>query len=321
MEQRLHESPDDANALFLSSQIHGAFGDRTSPLVLAERAVKLDGNVARYHRQIAEIQGVMAQHSGVFQTFGLARRFRKEIDTALELDPKDTQAHHDLLEYYLLAPGIVGGDPKKADGVARQIAAISEREGYLAAARIAEFHKDAAAMETALRHAVELPPPSYKATMVLATFRINPAHRDEAEAATLARTAIEMDSRRVEAYGILASIYAGRSEWSALDALFAKAAEAVPDDWTPYYCAAERLLTDNHDLRRAEQCLHKYLSQDSEGNQPTASDAHWKLGLVLQAAGQKKKAAQEYTTAVELDPLSPAAHELKRLRSGSGGAN
>ena len=52
----------------------------------------------------------MAQHSNAFQQLFLARRFRKEIDTALSLDSHDTQALRDLMEFYLLAPGLAGGD-------------------------------------------------------------------------------------------------------------------------------------------------------------------------------------------------------------------
>src|SRR5579872_4814100 len=63
VEARLHEAPNDPLAHFLLSQIRNAFGDRASPLPLAEKAVALDGRTAKYHRQVAEVLGVMAQHS------------------------------------------------------------------------------------------------------------------------------------------------------------------------------------------------------------------------------------------------------------------
>ena len=141
VEARLREAPDDALATFLLSQIRSAFGDRSSPLALAEKAVALDGRTAKYHRQIAEVVGVAAQHAGAIQQLFLARRFRKEIDAALSCDPQDIQALGDLLEFYLLAPGIAGGDPRKAVEVASRIAAIDAAEGFLARARIAQFHK------------------------------------------------------------------------------------------------------------------------------------------------------------------------------------
>ncbi len=81
VESQIRNDPRDAMANFLFSQIRNAFGDRESPLVFAEKAVSLDGRVAKYHRQIAEVIGVRAQHSGMLQQLVLARRFKKEIDT------------------------------------------------------------------------------------------------------------------------------------------------------------------------------------------------------------------------------------------------
>jgi len=126
-EARLREDPRDALPNFLLSQIRNAFGDRESPLVFAEKAVSLDGGVAKYHRQVAEVLGVKAQHSGIFQQLVLARRFKKEIDTAIALDPTELQALRDMMEFYLLAPGIAGGDKVKAAAMAEHIASIDSR--------------------------------------------------------------------------------------------------------------------------------------------------------------------------------------------------
>ena len=325
VQERLRESPDDPNANFLWSQIRNAFGDHASPPSLAEKAVRLDGGVARYHRQLAEVQGLMAQRAGIFQQVALARRFRKEIDAALGLDPRDTQALRDLLEFYLLAPGIVGGDSKKADAVARQIAAVDQAEGYLAEARLAEFRKDSARAEAMLRRAAEIRPPSYKAQIALAQLYLLPERRNEAAAEALGRSAIALDRGRIAGYCVLAAVYAARADWSALDAIVSTAAREVPDDPAPYYSAAERLLSDGREPVRAERYLRFYLAQEAEGNQPTAADAHWKLGLALREQGQVASAIREWKAAVQADPESPAARELKRTRTmagaRTGGAN
>jgi tetratricopeptide (TPR) repeat protein len=317
VEQRLRQAPQDADANYLLSQIRAAFGDRTSPLELATTAVRLDGGVARYHRQLAEVQGVMAQHANLFQQALLARRFRKEIDTALSLDPRDMQALRDLIEYYLMAPGILGGDTNKAEAVARQIAALDAVEGLLAGARIAEFRKDSTRTEALLQRAAKLRPPSYKAQMALAWFYLAPEHRDDAAAEALGKGALGLDGGRAEAYCVLAVSYADRANWSALETLLSSAAQAVPDDAAPYYRAADRLLTSGREPARSERYLRAYLARDPEGNQPTVADAHWKLGLALRAQGREAEAAREWRTALQLDPESPAARELKASRTAS----
>jgi len=286
VEQRLGGQTDDPNALFLWSQIANAFGDRTAPLGLAEKAVRLDGGVARYHRQLAEVLGVTAQHPGMFQQVMLARRFRKEVDTALELDPRDAQAERDLLEFYLLARGILGGDIKKAETAARRIAALDAAEGYLAEARIAEFRKDAPQTEATLRHAAEVRPASYKAQIGLAEFYLTPGRAKPAAAEGLGRKALEVDRGRAGAYCVLAAVYAEQGNWSALEETLAGSQEAVADDRAPYYRAAEQLLASGREAVRAERYLHFYLAQEPEGNEPTAAAARAELGLALRRRGQ-----------------------------------
>ena len=317
VERRLREAPEDPNAIFLSSQIRNAFGDHDSPLGLAERAVRSDGGVARHHRQLAEVQGVMGQHAGVFQQWILARRFRREIDAALGLDPHDVQAWRDLMEFYLLAPGLLGGDPNKAGTLVKPIAAIDAAEGLLAQARIAEFRKDPAQMEAMLRRAAVVRPLSYKAHMALAQFYLAPEHCNAAAAESLGRRALAIDGGRIGAYCILAEAYAERGDWSALDAVLSAATQQVPDDAAPYYRAAERMLSGGLEPARAEQYLRLYLAQEAEGDQPTAAEAHWKLGLALWAQGQDANAIREWKMAVRLDPESPAGRELKRTRNAN----
>jgi hypothetical protein len=82
VEAGVRDARGDALSNFLLSQIRGAFGDRATPLTFAEKAVGLDGRTAKYHRQIAEVLGIMAQHAGALQQLLMARRFRKEIDAS-----------------------------------------------------------------------------------------------------------------------------------------------------------------------------------------------------------------------------------------------
>jgi tetratricopeptide (TPR) repeat protein len=277
VEARIKEAPNGPLANFLLSQVHNAFGDHNTPLGLAEKAVALDPRTAKYHRQIAECLGVMAQHAGAFQQLLLARRFRKEIDSALALDPRDTQALRDLMEFYLLAPGLLGGDTRKAEETAGRIARLDAAEGFLAKARIAESRKQTVETEAWLRKAAEAQPPKYRARIALADFYLAPEHANPGGAETQAKQAIQLDPGRSAGYCVLAQLYADRADWSALDAILTVAAREVPDDWSPYYRAAERLAASGRDAARAERYVQLYASQEPEGNQPSAAAAR---GLV-----------------------------------------
>jgi tetratricopeptide (TPR) repeat protein len=317
VESGSRQSADEALRYYLLSQIRYAFGDHAAPLALAEKAVVLNGQVGKYHRQAAEVFGVQAQHAGPFQQLLLARRFRKEIGTAIEMDPRDVQARRDLLEFYLLAPGIAGGDSRKAAETAEEIGAIDAPEGFLAKARIAAFQKRVADAEGLLRKAAQVQPPSYRAQIELAHFCLDPDHLDREAAERAARRALILDSSRAEAYSVLAGIYAASGEWMALDSILKYSSLHNPDDLAPYYYAADRLLAAGHDPGRAERYLRTYLGQEAEGNEPGAPEAHWKLGLALEAQGRSAEAVAEWKQSLLLDPTSPAARELKRMRAST----
>jgi tetratricopeptide (TPR) repeat protein len=286
VEERFRQNPSDPSLCFYLSQIRNAFGDRQSPLPLAEKAVALNGGVAKYHRQLAEVLGVTAQHSNFMQQLLLARRFRKQLDTALALDPDDVQAQRDLLEFFLLAPGIAGGDSLKAAAVADRLTRINPAEGYLARARIAASEKKIRETESNLRKAVESAPAVYKARIALGEFFLTADPPRLHEAAEQGRQAEKLDAGRVEAYALLAAAHAEAGDWDALDGALVAGAAAVPDDPAPYYRAAERLCGRHTD--RAERYLRIYLQQEPEGNEPTAAEARTKLASIRPAQSPGK---------------------------------
>ena len=278
VETGARQPSDQALRQFLLSQIHNAFGDRESPLPLAEKAVALDGKVAKYHRQVAEVTGVMALHAGLWQQLLLARRFKHEIETALALDGRDPQALRDLMEFYLQAPGIVGGDKDQARATAGRIARLDAVQGFAAQARLAEAGGQTGQMETMLRRAVAAGPGNYRARVALAAFLL--AHANADEARTQAEEAIRADATRVDAYAVLAAARAQKGETGELETTLAAAERQVPDDLLPYYRAADTLLAESRDLTRAERYLQRYLAAEPEGNAPTLAEAQGILGKV-----------------------------------------
>jgi predicted Zn-dependent protease len=279
VEPRLHETPNDPLAVFLMSQINFAFGHKEAPLDLAEKAVALAPGVAKFHRQLAEALGVKAQRSNLFQQAFLARRFKKEIEAALAIDPNDIQAQRDLMEYDLLAPGLVGGDRKQAEAVAERIGRMDRGQGFLAQARIAQFYHDPGRQELMLRKAVDAAPSKYKIRIALAQFYSKERVNWDA-AAENARAAIEIDPARADGYSILAAAYASQGKWPELEATLAEADRAVPDDLTPHFRAAEASIVAGNNDTAARAELRKYLSQEPEGNEPTLTDARQKLGEI-----------------------------------------
>jgi tetratricopeptide (TPR) repeat protein len=288
VEARLRANPEDAEANYLGSMIRAAFGDRQAPMKLAEKAVARDPGVARYHRQLAEVIGVTAQHSNAFEQVFLARRFRKEIDAALALDARDPQALRDLLEYYLLAPGIVGGDKAKARETARRVAAVDATAGFSAEARIASFSGEGERAIAMLRRAVEGATASYGARMELAQAYWSGAQRNAVGAESEAKEAVRIDPGRAGGYRLLGEMYASQGRWEELEAMLATARRLVPDDLSPLYYAAIGA-SGAQERSRAEGYLKEYLGSEPEGNAPSAAEARARLAGL---SGGRKRATR-----------------------------
>ena len=86
--------------------------------------------------QVAQVVGELASSASVFKQIGLAKRYKREVEAALAIDPKHTEAMTGLIEFYNRAPGIVGGDKKKAQEIVEQIMAINKVDGCVAKARL-----------------------------------------------------------------------------------------------------------------------------------------------------------------------------------------
>ena len=67
LEPRARANPSDAEAAAGLSAVRAAYGDLDAALDLAERAVKLQPNVAAYHWQLARIVGNQAEKACVFR--------------------------------------------------------------------------------------------------------------------------------------------------------------------------------------------------------------------------------------------------------------
>ncbi len=318
VEPQYKAHPEDAELNFLMSEIDDAFGELDNARALAEKAVALKGADARYHRQLADVDGETAETASLFAKGGWAKKFKAEAEQAAALDPRNLDARFDLLEYDLQAPRLMGGGRDKAAAMADEIAKIDPAQGDLAQARIAQDAKDGAAEESWYLKALVAAPAEYGALTQLAGFYERPPQPKLDQAEKYAAQAIKAHPGRAEAYSLLASAYAAGSRWDELEGALAQAAKSVPDDLDAYYRAGLTILNEKASasaaLARAEGYFRKYLSADPEGGEPTLAHAHWRLGLVFEREGRQPEAIKELKTALQLNPnLNPAKKDLSRL--------
>ncbi len=318
LEPLAQSNPGDANLAWLLARAKAGLGDLESALKLAERALVADDSNSAYHVQVAAAAGRMAEKASLLKQLGLARRAKKELDTALSLDSNNLDALYGLMLYYYAAPSFIGGDRQKAQLMAEAMTRINPGRGYLAQARLAKDRKDSAHEEEFYLKSNEADPLFYEARVTLSSFYLEREKPDYALAARYACEALEIDPAGAQAWKNLAELAVVDQCWTELDDLLVEAERRNPLDLAPYYGAATALMRTSRHLARAEEYLRKYLAQPPDANEPSPGYAHWQLATVLEKEGRVPDAVVELELALADEPgIEGAKRDLKRLKTHS----
>lgn len=86
--------------------------------------------------------GQLAKRAGRFKAISYAKTSRRAFQTAIELDPTDVRAQFSLMQFYLLAPEMIGGDTDEATAIAERLAKQSPIDGLRAKAQLLAVDKD-----------------------------------------------------------------------------------------------------------------------------------------------------------------------------------
>lgn len=172
-----------------------------------------------------------------------ASRARQHFEKAVELNPRSIFALNDLFEYYLQAPGFLGGGKDKASSVARRIAELDSADGFYATARLAEVRKEYGAAEQHLRRAIEAAPKEVGRILDLARFLAKQGRHQESETEFLHAENLAPNSPKI-LFEKAASYIETRRNLQIARSLLKKYLDSplTPDD--PPRREAERLLRD-----------------------------------------------------------------------------
>jgi tetratricopeptide (TPR) repeat protein len=137
LDSLLKSMPDDPQVLYLSGCAHLMLNAPEVAIPVLERAVSARGDSGRYHLALGQAYGLKAMGAGVLKAVSLAKKSRKEFEKAVQLDPKNIEARLQLIQYYLMAPGIMGGGRDKALGQIRPLMDLNPFYGHL---MMAQYH-------------------------------------------------------------------------------------------------------------------------------------------------------------------------------------
>ncbi len=264
---------------FLAGKAAMQKGDADRAVELLEKAVAKRPNVAEYHYWLGNAYGTAAEKASLFRQATLGKKAKEELERAVALDPNYVDARMGLLEFYLQAPGIIGGSVEKAQEQAAEIRKHDALLGHRAYARIYNYQKKPDLARNEWLAAVKEQPASARAHNSLAGFYLG-VDKNYAAAWTEAETALKTDPSYMPALFRLGQIAANSGT----------------------------------NLPRGEESLKRYLAYQPKEGEPSLRDANYWLGMVYEKGGRKAEARASYAAALKLSPESKQIQEaLKRV--------
>ena len=196
----LHALPErgrDGAAWELIGKNYYGLGDYKKATESLEKAIALEPDNSEFHLWMGRAYGRRAETSSMITAPGYASKARQFFEKAAQLNPNNLEAQSDLFEYYLEAPGFLGGGQDKAAATAAAIARISPAEGHWAQAKLAEKRKEYSRAEQQLRRAIELAPHQVGRILDLAKLFVKQGRIQEADQSIARAEQISPDAPKV----------------------------------------------------------------------------------------------------------------------------
>ncbi|MDZ7318125.1 MAG: tetratricopeptide repeat protein [candidate division KSB1 bacterium] len=277
-EQHWQNHPGDALVASYLGRIFAREGNYEQAIIWLEQAVKLDDGNSNYHFWLGQAYGIKAQRAGVLKKASAAKHVQREFERAVALNPDNLEARFGLLQFYLMAPGIMGGSQEKAREQAAEISSRNEIQGHLAYGFIHQMNQEYAVAEK-----------EYRATMAL-------------------------DPKNAQPYHSLGYLYIQQKQYDQAIAVFENLLQIQPEETLAYLSIARVTLMSGKNLDRGEAAVKQFLQVEKTALATYHAYAHFILGDIYKQQAKKDLARTEFEQAVKLNPeFDQAKKALKEL--------
>jgi tetratricopeptide (TPR) repeat protein len=269
----------DAPALALMGRIALAKNDTDKAVDYLEKAVAKNDRSASFHYWLGNAYGQQAMVAGMLKGAMLAGKTRDQLERAVQLDPNLLEARFGLIDFYVVAPSMLGGSEDKAMQQAAEIKRRDSFSGHRAYARIYGRQKKMDLARKEYLDAVREQPRSAAAHAFLgAFFGVNDKNVkggfDELE------TAVKLD----------------------------------PAYMITYFRLGQLAAISGTNLPRGEEALKKYITIQPKETDPSLGSAYYCLGQIYEKQGKKAEARAHYAIAVRYAPSQKTYQDaLKRM--------
>jgi tetratricopeptide (TPR) repeat protein len=280
LQEAATKDPKNPEIFLLLAKSYNELQQHDQAIASAEKAVALAPQNSIYHEWLGRAYGDKAEHAGPFSGLSLAKKTRKEFDTAVRLDEKNYSARQALIEFDCSAPGIVGGGEDKAIPQIARLTELDAAEGHYAAGNCRRQKKDFAAADAEFTKSLDSHPKSANLIYDIGDYAMKHGQPER------------------------------------LVAVANEGEKIAPKDPRGKFYRAVALILRKENGPQAETLLREYLKTAPVRNgYPRPHDVHEWLGRYYENQNKSAAAISEYETALKLDPKSrTAADALKRLK-------
>ena len=286
--------------------------DYSSAINYLEKAVDLNSSAAKYHFMLGNAYGLKAQRGGIFGKIGAASNCKSHYLAAIGLAAKFTEARENLIEFYLQAPGIVGGSVDKASAQADTIKTYDPYAGYIAESRIHGYQKEKEKQEECFRKAIAIDPKNvtaYKALWLLYMDDNNTKKADD-----IFKKAAASVSNASDIYFQAGLFYMGKNDFTKTREMFEAALRKDSKNYAVYYQYGKMNLLSGTDLYQGLSYFEKYIQAPAVKNSPGYEYAYWRMGMLYEKLGKADSARIAYRKSLELNPeMEDAKKALEKL--------
>ncbi len=280
LQEAAAKDPKNPEIFLLLAKSYNELQQHDQAIASAEKAVSLDPKNSVYHEWLGRAYGDKAEHAGPFSGMSLAKKTRKEFDSAVSLDEKNYSARQALIEFDCSAPGIVGGGEDKAIPHIARLTELDAAEGHYAAGNCRRQKKDFTTADAEFTKSLDSHPKSANLVYDIGDYAMK--HSQPERLVTVAN----------------------------------EGEKIAPNDPRGKFYRAVSLVLKKENSEQAETLLREYLKTAPVRNgYPRPREAHEWLGRNYENENKPAAAITEYESALKLDPKSRTASDaLKRLK-------
>lgn len=252
---KLHdEDKNNTEALYYLSIFELRRNDYDEAIDYLKEAIDINENDYRYQERLGDAYGMKAQNAGIFKAMFSIPKMRSAWKKAVELKPDIISAREKLFSYYLIAPGIAGGDEEKALQLANEVKKLDSIRGGILMARYYQDQEEIDKAENEYLNAAKQDSKNAQLMNTIGYFYLSVEKTNKAR--PWFDSYIELEPDEANPYDSKGDFYLKKEVYDSALIMFETALEKNPDFQSSRFNRAQSLFNLNRKEEAKKECEH-----------------------------------------------------------------